>query len=605
MEWGDGNHPRAAVLLGEAVAGLRSRHDPLREWMGRLMLADALGSAGDVAAAAQVAEGFDEPAARGGGPFAAATAAHVAMMLAAFARYEESDQIAMRARRHPHADAIASVERIRLAFIDTAAGNLDATVERLRAAFDDTEREDPFNLRLYVGITLAVNLDERGDADEAVAVWTAIAEQAGETLAPFVARENHDFRAKVHARYGRLREAEWELAYGGPIERGWRAFAHHLAHACLAALRGDVAETLAATERTLEAQRAGPPLVRLLSAADLVPALAAVGKRRRGIAVIDEAMDLADRAFVGTQDRFPRGRLLALRAWLRHGDGDQRRADDDLDAMWREAGEARRFILRRDWEHLRPLIWSALERRRLPGRDAVEAIAAAFPEGAPLVEFAGHPVPEVRHAALGPAIASGHPDVLRRLPDLISDADPSVAASARRERERLAEAAFPLHFRLLGDFVVRRGKWRIEDEAWDRPAAAKLVRFLLLERPDPVPADEILESLWPKIPPDRARASLHVAVSRARGALDLPGAEGSVLASVEGGYRLELGERDTVDAESSKSRPRPRSRTAERGVSGCSIGRARCGEASRCRRSAMPSGRSHGASGSSIATSRC
>jgi DNA-binding SARP family transcriptional activator len=179
----------------------------------------------------------------------------------------------------------------------------------------------------------------------------------------------------------------------------------------------------------------------------------------------------------------------------------------------------------------------------------VAAIAAAFPAGLEMIEFTGHPLAEVRRAALEPAIASGHPEAIRRLGELVEDSDPEVAAASRRTLDSLAERAPPLHFRLLGDFSVRRGAWLLEEEAWDRPTAARLVRFMLVQRGDVVPLDLIVEVLWPKLTPERARSSLHVAISRARHALDLPGAPDSLLQSIEGGYRLNLGDRDSVDAE--------------------------------------------------------
>lgn len=113
----------------------------------------------------------------------------------------------------------------------------------------------------------------------------------------------------------------------------------------------------------------------------------------------------------------------------------------------------------------------------------------------------------------------------------------------------MAATAPPLRFELLGGFAVRRGTWTVPDQDWERPSAARLVRFLLVNRPEPVPADLIAEALWRDLEPERAKGSVQVAVSRARRALDLPGAERSVIESIDSAYRLRLGDRDEVDAE--------------------------------------------------------
>lgn len=548
LEWAAGNHPRATELLWEAVEGLGESGDSPREWMARFMITDSLGSLGDVDGAARAAEGFDEPGAAEGGPFGPATAIMAAMVLAGSGRFEESERIAQRAQRHPHADAVANVESIRRAFIDTATGDLDASMERARTALRDSRREDPFNVRLYVMSCVAIFHEERGQWDEAITLWGEIEELAGEALAPFLARENHDWRAKLHTRAGRLAEAEAELARGVPIEQGWRGHVHHVARARIAAIRGDPTETAESAERAIEILRSAPILFRALAASDLVPTLARTGSRQSAWSLLTDTIDQVDEALpAGSQ--VPRPGLLALRAWLRHEDGDRSGADEDLCVAWRDAGPVRAYILRREWEQLRPLLWSALERDLLPAEDVVRVLGQAFPDGLALVEFLSHPVPEVRRVAIEPAVASGHPEAGRRLGRLAKDEDRGVAAAAGRARERLSEAVPPLHFRVLGEFSARRGAWRIEDEAWDRPSAARLVRFLLIQRGEVVPGDVILEAMWPKLAPKNARSSLHTAVSRARQALDLPGGSGTVLESIEGGYRLGLGAADSVDAE--------------------------------------------------------
>jgi DNA-binding SARP family transcriptional activator len=112
-----------------------------------------------------------------------------------------------------------------------------------------------------------------------------------------------------------------------------------------------------------------------------------------------------------------------------------------------------------------------------------------------------------------------------------------------------APAPAPLEFRLLGDFSVQRGAWQAQPADWGRPAAARLVRYLVVNRDVPIHGDAICEALWPELDADGARRSLRVAASRARQALDCPGADVSVVEVVEGCYRLVLDDSDTVDAE--------------------------------------------------------
>jgi ATP/maltotriose-dependent transcriptional regulator MalT/DNA-binding SARP family transcriptional activator len=548
LEWAAGNHSRASELLWDAVEGLRREGATAQEWMARFMLADSLGSLGDVDGASAAAEGFDEPAAADGGPFGPATGIMAAMVLAGFGRSEESDRLAERAQRHPHADAVANVEAVRRAFIDTARGDFDVAMERARTALSDSRREDPFNVRLYVMSCVAVFHEERGRWDEAIVLWEEIEALAGEALAPFLARENYDWRAKLHTRAGRLAEADAELSRSVPIEQGWRGHVHHVARARIAAMRGEPAEVVEAAERAVGLLRAAPILFRASAASDLVPALARTGSRKRAWALLEDTMRVVDEA-LPDGGYVPRPGLLALRAWLRDGGGDRAGADDDLRDAWRDAGPVMPYILRREWQQLQPLAWSAVERGLLDSGEAVAAIAEAFPDGLALVDFMAHPDPQARLAAIDPAIASGHPDAISRLRGLADDNDPEVRSAARRAAERIPETVPPLHFRLLGDFSVRRGAWRIGDETWDRPTAARLVRFLLVHRPKLAPAEVIIEALWPDRSLDRPRNSLHTAVSRARQALDVPGAGHTVLESTDGGYRIEIGDRDTVDAE--------------------------------------------------------
>jgi DNA-binding SARP family transcriptional activator len=206
-------------------------------------------------------------------------------------------------------------------------------------------------------------------------------------------------------------------------------------------------------------------------------------------------------------------------------------------------------VVRAHWRQLRPVLWQALADGAIEPATVVPALARALPGGEALVAFTDHPEPSVRRAALSAALASNHPAVLSRLADLASDPDEQVASSAAATRERLGAEPVPLRLAVLGGFGVTRAGWEIAERSWKRPLDARLVRLLVVHGGRPVPEDVIFEALWPGRSAESARDGLHVAVSRARGVLDLPGAQRSLIESGEQAYRLRLGDGVTVDAE--------------------------------------------------------
>jgi DNA-binding SARP family transcriptional activator len=114
-------------------------------------------------------------------------------------------------------------------------------------------------------------------------------------------------------------------------------------------------------------------------------------------------------------------------------------------------------------------------------------------------------------------------------------------------QDRLRTDPPPIRFELLGGFRVRRAGWELDEAAWHRPMAARIVRFLLINEASGVPEDALFEAFWPERGADDARPHLAVTLSRARKVLDLPGAEQSVIETRERTYRLRLRERDSVD----------------------------------------------------------
>jgi len=94
----------------------------------------------------------------------------------------------------------------------------------------------------------------------------------------------------------------------------------------------------------------------------------------------------------------------------------------------------------------------------------------------------------------------------------------------------------PLTMRLLGEFEVCRGDVLLAPRAWARRRDRLLLAYLLIAG-QPVSRDALLDALWPNLAPAQAGASLRVAWSRLKRALEPslgPGQPSSYLAA-EGG----------------------------------------------------------------------
>ena len=97
----------------------------------------------------------------------------------------------------------------------------------------------------------------------------------------------------------------------------------------------------------------------------------------------------------------------------------------------------------------------------------------------------------------------------------------------------------------LGEFQLWRELTPIASDAWPTQKSKSLFKILLSARGHLVTADQLMEWLWPDVPPTKARNNLWVAVSQARRVLepDLPARGNSAfLISDDAGYRLALGE---------------------------------------------------------------
>jgi hypothetical protein len=215
---------------------------------------------------------------------------------------------------------------------------------------------------------------------------------------------------------------------------------------------------------------------------------------------------------------------------------------------WDEAGPEGGVVVRGHWPAIKPPLGYALAEGLLDPDEVLPAMQDAFQSGDALVAMADHSDAAVRRSALRAALAADHPIVLADLAELERDADEQVAAAAAAARERLRDSPPPLRFEVLGGFTVKRGGWELDDAAWQRPMASRIVRFLLIQDTGGVPEDALFDAFWSDRPADSARQHLAVAVSRARKVLDLPGAEHSVIDVRERTYRLRLRDRDGLVA---------------------------------------------------------
>lgn len=100
----------------------------------------------------------------------------------------------------------------------------------------------------------------------------------------------------------------------------------------------------------------------------------------------------------------------------------------------------------------------------------------------------------------------------------------TVDSAAGRAATRLRDALHslpppPLRVLTLGGFQVFQGGIPIPAEAWQRRKTRQLLLYLLLRRA-PVARDELLDALWPDLPPDSAALALNTTFSELRRILE-------------------------------------------------------------------------------------
>ena len=426
------------------------------------------------------------------------------------------------------------------------SGRFGELVPAAEAAIREFKRADPFNRLAVVSAILPLALGDQGRDAEALARWRDVEERARDSHSGAMLKVSLVWQALLHARRGELAEAEEPLARASEqTSVGWREWVTELARARVAMLAGDAPAAIAACERGLAVAELAPLSERFQAAVDAAPVLFRGGVPAAARTLVEGSLELCEK---GERARYSRALLQGLQAWLADAEGDHAAANDALRAMWTSAGPNAADVIRREWTLLEEPLARALEAEALDPDAVVAAIEAAWPGGTALVPFTAHPDPRVRRAAVAPAAMSGHRALVPKLAELTGDPDPEVAAAARAATERLRTHPPPLVIGVLGGFTLRRGSWEVEDSAWDRRVAERLVHYLLVKRGSLVPDDLLLEAFWPDTPHESARRSLKVAVSCARAVLDVPDAP-SAIVSTQGTLGLRLRAGDSVDVD--------------------------------------------------------
>jgi DNA-binding SARP family transcriptional activator/tetratricopeptide (TPR) repeat protein len=544
----DGLYVDATDPLRDAVRGLRTVGDAKNEWAARRLLGYALFEVGGWDELVELADGFDGPETWTAGADAPATALAASEALRFTGRPDEARELFERARRHPASAELAPLFERTTAYHMRTAGELEAALARLRQAASSTKSADPL-AATSVNTMLGNVLTDTGQYADALQVWADVIELSTREGSLSDVKYAHHWRAYIHTEAGDLHEAEAELARASEIPtRGWGCVPD-LVEAVIASKKGANQDAVGAAERALAIAGSEDFENRTGVVSYVAPVLELAGAGARARQAVDDGLKLCDETHAEVRGRFVPARLLLLRAWLCYRDGDHEAADRGLEAAWTTAGRAFAHVLRPDWARVQQMVWSALERGSLDARRTMRTLQQISSNGDVLLRFAEHPSAGVREQAIRLLFAEEHPYALQRLGAYVKDENPVIASAARALRKRVSDDPPPLRFGLLGGFTVRRGEWPIDPSAWRRPVAARLVRFLLVNRDRPIHEDVLLEMLWRERSVETARRSLRVAVSQARAVLDLPGASRSVVDVSDHAYRLALGPADRVDAD--------------------------------------------------------
>lgn len=542
---GQGRFREAVDLCRSAVEAFDAAGAPAAQrFAARFALADVLMAVGDLSSVGALSSVLDEPGAAGN-VLARAVGIVAAAGLARAGRFAEGRSVFDRALDDPSAGLLQGLAPAFAGYyLELPAGRLDDALRHAHDAVAMLEVADPTGRLPYALTYLMAILEERGEDSEALVVAQRTREGAQRVgLAGWVGLALAIRSASLRVRSGDAAGAETDLADVPRQWEAWGAWELDATRASIAALRGDGEQALAAAERAVrEVDRRWPYFDRARCAALLAPTLSNAGHSLRAREVVEQTL-------AGRQAGFSTARLNAVLAWLLHDEGDEQGSIAALSAACQEAGDQFKHVIRREWPRIERPVWAALEQGALDVAGAVEALAGARSGGTALAGFTRHPSAAVRRAALLSAVVAGHPDGIERVPELLRDNDERVVIAARAAADFLTRTPPTVSFRVLGGFEVRRGTWLVDDVAWGRRVAQRVIRLLLCRAGGPVPEDELIEAFWPDKTPQAARRGIQVAVSAARAVLDPPGVEHSRLVCSERTYRLRLREDDTIDAE--------------------------------------------------------
>ena len=549
LDWAGGRQTEAVTRLREAAVRYTDAGDVAGMWLARFALADPLFVTGGIEEVVDLAEGFDEEPALALGFTPPAVAVYAAGALAALGRALECEALSRRIVAHPHSGAVLPLRVVWESYARALSGQFGELLPAAEGAIREFKRTDPFNRLAVVSAMLPLALGDQGRDAEALAGWREVEGHARDAHSSAMLKVSLVWQALLRARGGELAAAEDPLACASEhTSVGWREWVTELARARVAMLAGDAPGAVEACKRGLAIAERAPLSERFQAAVDAVPVLFHGGVPAAAGALVDGSLALCEERAPGESGRYSKALLLGLRAWLSDAEGDRAGSLDALEAMWSAAGPNAPDVFRREWKLLEEPLAKGLEAEVLDADSAVAAIEAAWPGGTALIPLTDHPNPRVRRAAVAPAAVSGHRGLVPKLAALADDADADVAAAARAATERLRAHPPPLVIRMLGGFGLRRGSWDVEDSAWDRRVAQRLVHYLLVKRGTLVPDDLLLEAFWPDTAEASARRSLKVAVSCARAVLDVPDAP-SVITSAQRTLGMRLREADSVDVD--------------------------------------------------------
>jgi ATP/maltotriose-dependent transcriptional regulator MalT/DNA-binding SARP family transcriptional activator len=549
LDWAGGRQAQAVTRLREATVSYTDAGDVIGMWLARFALADPLFATGGLEEVVILAEGFDDEPALAAGFTPPAVAVYAAGALAALGRAHECEELSRRIVEQPNSAPVLALREVWQCYAHLLEGRFGELVPAAEGAIREFKRADPFNRLAVVSAMLPLVLADQGRDAEALARWDDVEERARDAHSNAMVKVSLVWQALLHARRGELADAEEPLARASEhTSVGWREWVTELARARVAALAGDAPAAVAACERGLAIAKTAPLSERFQAAVEAAPVLFHGGVPAAARMLVEGSLELCENRAPGERGRYSRALLHGLRAWLADTEGDRVAADKALCAMWESAGPNAADVIRREWNLLEGPLSRGLEAEALDPNAVVAAIEAAWPGGTALVPLTVHPNPRVRRAAVAPAAVSGHRALVPRLAELADDRDPDVAATARAATERLRAHPPPLVIGVLGGFTLKRGSWEVEDSAWDRRVAERLVHYLLVKRGSLVPDDLLLEAFWPDTAHESARRSLKVAVSCARAVLDVPDAP-SAIVSTQGTLGLRLREGDSVDVD--------------------------------------------------------